>query len=65
MQVKQILKLKAVGVVNKKIYTEKQIRQMATDFYNKWMPSWEVYCVVCKKCNCKNNDTCINCGSEL
>ena len=45
--------------------TAEEIKQHAKDFYDEWFSNWEKYCDVCKGCNCKNNDTCIHCGSQF
>lgn len=45
--------------------SDDDIRKMAKEFCDKWLPKWEVYCAVCKACNCKENNNCIKCKSQL
>lgn len=46
-------------------FSDKEIEEQARKFCEEWLPTWRKYCVVCKGCNCKNNDTCIHCGCQL
>ena len=46
-------------------YSEDEIRQMAKDFVEKYMPKWECECPVCGAVNCKSNDSCRICNCQL
>lgn len=45
--------------------SDDEIRQIADEFMNEWFPKWDKYCEICKARNCKNNDSCIQCGCQF
>ena len=44
---------------------KEEIERSAKDFVDRMFMGWEVFCLVCRGLNCKNNDTCIHCNSKL
>lgn len=48
--------------MNKRKYSDEEIRQMAKEFVDKMFAGWEKYCELCNAKNCTYNKTCINCN---